>query len=265
MTEHVFALNPDTFDIRRRSKFGCIDCKAAKVRCDQVRPSCGTCARRRRVCRGYTHAKPPPKITRQKTKSYNESSSDGFILLPDSGSDGRAEKTLSIPSPAPDGDAASSFKTAAATTTTTPPGCSAYNARTFFDIIPQSLPVIPPGAIPESDFPTINVYFNRHPNELVISAEFVDEMNASILLLLQDNPTAIGDALYSIGRMYLTEDGRGSLLPMALDRRARTIARLRVKNPSCELEQMLAMTLALGAMEVQFAHHRLHLQQQHAD
>ncbi|EPE09251.1 c6 zinc finger domain protein [Ophiostoma piceae UAMH 11346] len=46
-----------------RSRKGCIDCKQAKIKCDEVHPACGTCARRSRKCRGYpdttaTKAKP---------------------------------------------------------------------------------------------------------------------------------------------------------------------------------------------------------------
>jgi hypothetical protein len=117
-------------------------------------------------------------------------------------------------------------------------------------LFPRSLPAIPLGAIPEADGPTINVFFNRHPAEMVISAEFINEMKAATLLVLQDNPAAIADALYSVGSIYLSEDGQNPLLPLALDRRAKTLARLKGKNPSCELEQILTMSLALAAMEV---------------
>ena len=116
--------------------------------------------------------------------------------------------------------------------------------------IPRSIPVIPPGAIPEDDAETINVYFNRHPFEQVISIEFVEEMNASVFMVLQDSPMTVGDALYSIGRVYLEEEGHGALLPLALERRARALASLKVKDPSREIEQMLLTSLALGAMEV---------------
>lgn len=116
--------------------------------------------------------------------------------------------------------------------------------------LPRSIPFIPTGTIPEDDILTINVYFDRHPFELVIGPEFVDEMNASVLMVLQDNPTAIGDALYSIGRVYLDEEVQTARLPLALDRRAKTLARLKAKDPTRELEQMLLMTLTLGAMEV---------------
>ncbi|OKL63429.1 hypothetical protein UA08_01189 [Talaromyces atroroseus] len=271
-TEHIFALNPDTFDIRRRSKYGCIDCKAAKVRCDEARPSCGTCARRHRVCRGYTHhhnqaqAEAPAKRKRQRSETCTDDpKSDRFTasisthtqMLPTTSSpskkaDRRQSLHVETNSEAKIGlspywNTASEYRVSSDPIVTHSP--NGQNAL-INPIIPRTLPAIPPGAIPEADGPTINVYFNRHPFELVISAEFIYEMNAAILLVLQDSPAAIGDALYSIGRIYLDEDGQGSLLPLALDRRAKTLARLRFKDPSCELEQMLAMTLALGAMEL---------------
>lgn len=116
--------------------------------------------------------------------------------------------------------------------------------------IPKSLPSIPVGTIPEADCSTINVYFARHPVELVISSEFIDEMNAVVLMVLQDSPSAIGDALYGIGRVYLDQDSPSTKLPLALNRRAKILARLRVKDPNRELEQMLVMLLALSGMEV---------------
>lgn len=119
--------------------------------------------------------------------------------------------------------------------------------------IPPLIPTIPPGTVREDDMETMNAYFTRHPFEQVISLEFVDEMNASVFMVFQDSPMAVGDALCSIGHVYLEEDGQGSLLPLALDRRARTLARLKAKDPSRELEQMLLMSLALGAMEVSFS------------
>jgi hypothetical protein len=116
--------------------------------------------------------------------------------------------------------------------------------------IPRSIPVIPPGTIPDADAETINVYFNRHPFEQVISLEFVEEMNASVFMVLLDSPETVGDALYSIGHVYLEEESQSLLPPLALERRAKTLARLKVKDPSRELEQMLLMSLTLGAMEV---------------
>lgn len=119
-----------------------------------------------------------------------------------------------------------------------------------FPSIPQTLSIIPPGTIPPDDEEIIKLYFNRHPFEQVISLEFVDEMNASTWMVFLDSPEAVVDALCSIGSVYLEEDSQGALLPMTLARRARTLATLRAKDPSRELEQMLLMSLALGAMEV---------------
>lgn len=43
--------------MNRRSREGCIDCKRAKVKCDEIQPSCGTCARRGHICQGYLPAR----------------------------------------------------------------------------------------------------------------------------------------------------------------------------------------------------------------
>lgn len=110
--------------------------------------------------------------------------------------------------------------------------------------------MIPPGTIPEDDVELVSLYFKRHPFEQVISLDFVDEMNAVTWMVFQQSPMAVIDALCSIGSVYLGEDSQGALLPLAIARRGRTLATLRVKDPSCELEQMLLMALSLGAMEV---------------
>lgn len=44
--------------MQRRSRNGCIDCRKSKVKCDEIRPFCGTCTRRQHICQGY--ATPPP-------------------------------------------------------------------------------------------------------------------------------------------------------------------------------------------------------------
>jgi hypothetical protein len=130
------------------------------------------------------------------------------------------------------------------------PTISYESIGSFPSIIPQSLSIIPPGTIPPDDAEIIKLYFNRHPFEQVISLEFVDEMNASTWMVFLDSPEAVADALCSIGSVYLEEASQGALLPMTLSRRARTLATLKAKDPSRELEQMLLMSLALGAMEV---------------
>lgn len=265
-TEHVFSLNPDTFDIRRRSKAGCIDCKSAKVRCDEARPSCGTCARRQRVCQGYFHygawGKVPGKKEQQQSANYTRSNLRINSYSDDAAHPNQRDSIFSTAvlngneSDVPEYDIQPTIA-----------GEARYlgsnkkidllmaNIPHFLEgslnMFPRSLPEIPPGVIPEADGPTINVFFDRHPAEMVISGEFINEMKAATLLVLQDNPAAIADALYSVGSIYLNEDGQHPLLSLALDRRAKTLARLRVKNPSCELEQILTMSLALAAMEVQ--------------
>ena len=264
--EHTFSLNPGVIDLRRRSKHGCIDCKAAKVRCDEARPSCATCTRRKRVCRGYAHhanAKSLPRQEQHKSPSMSpakvriKTSSDP--LTPTSPiSEFATEEDDTRQSPCSNiSDKTNTslrqiqeqlFDSSTSTDLTVRSSSRALDAS--LRAIPKSIPSIPAGTIPEADCSTINVYFKRHPVELVISSEFVDEMNAVVLMVLQDSPSAIGDALYGIGRVYLDQDSQSTKLPLALNRRARTLARLRVKDPNCELEQMLVMMLALSGMEV---------------
>lgn len=40
--------------MNRRSRAGCVDCRKAKVKCDERKPVCGTCSRRGKDCRGYS-------------------------------------------------------------------------------------------------------------------------------------------------------------------------------------------------------------------
>jgi hypothetical protein len=47
--------------MNRRSRNGCIDCRKSKVKCDEIRPFCGTCTRRRHICQGYAT---PPTTTK---------------------------------------------------------------------------------------------------------------------------------------------------------------------------------------------------------
>jgi hypothetical protein len=49
-----------------------------------------------------------------------------------------------------------------------------------------------------ADESTIEIYFNRHPYEMVIGSEFVNAMSANVLLILQHKPKAIGDSLSGI-------------------------------------------------------------------
>jgi hypothetical protein len=55
-----------------------------------------------------------------------------------------------------------------------------------------------PGHVQSADESTIEIYFNRHPCEMVIGSEFVNAMSANVLLILQHKPKAIGDSLSGI-------------------------------------------------------------------
>ncbi|ODH29064.1 hypothetical protein ACO22_03840 [Paracoccidioides brasiliensis] len=68
---------------------------------------------------------------------------------------------------------------------------------------PSSGP-IPPGTTSPADEASIKVYFERHPPELLIGYEFIDEMNPLILFLLQDSPRA------SYQRLSLHQSGRSA-------------------------------------------------------
>ncbi|KIX07452.1 uncharacterized protein Z518_02105 [Rhinocladiella mackenziei CBS 650.93] len=270
---HQTSVDPMWLDLRRRSKGGCIDCKIAKVRCDEIRPSCGTCARRQRRCRGYpplANAGPHSKERQQRFISYVPTNARRKRTLENSNARLDAQTptspAASIETIAEERDRSLSVSSAISVQREIEPASNqlevpglpvstATGLTISCESIPslppisRSIPTIPPGTIPADDAETISVYFNRHPFEQVISLEFVDEMNASVLVVLQDSPQAVGDALCSIGSVYLEEDSQGSLLPLALVRRARTLATLKAKDPSRELEQMLLMSLALGAME----------------
>lgn len=80
--------------------------------------------------------------------------------------------------------------------------------------------------------------------------EFVNEMNANVLMVLQHNPQAILDALAAIGHSYLTGSGSESSLT-ALSYRARILATLRAMGHSRnDLEDMIFLLLGLCAMEL---------------
>ncbi|OJJ50400.1 hypothetical protein ASPZODRAFT_149729 [Penicilliopsis zonata CBS 506.65] len=206
---------------RKRSRGGCIDCKKAKVKCDELRPTCGTCVRRGHVCQGYR--------------------------LPGAR---RSSKTAEASSPAATAIAASPVPS---TATSLVVASSAFSSRRHSEpsLVPcTSLSPIPRGTVPEADEPTIQRYFDRHPLEFVIESDFVDEMNAHTLLVFQQDPQAIADTLYAVGQLYFDHaDGHSPLVP-ALNRRARTLARLRKMQTDNELEQMIVMILGLSAMDL---------------
>ncbi|KAK1714261.1 hypothetical protein BDP67DRAFT_554606 [Colletotrichum lupini] len=196
----------------RRSRNGCIDCRKAKVKCDEIRPSCGTCARRRLVCQGY------------KTQP------------------GAAQHARHSPSSLLAAGAGASNTAAAAAKDSVPGSTLALDTRTFS--------LLPPGSVPVADQPYLEVYFNRHPFELLIGHEFVREMNANIVMMLQQDPVVIADTISAIGYSYDVGSSSAALLPV-LNRRAKILANLRNMKPSSHyFEEALFLLLGLCAMEL---------------
>lgn len=110
--------------------------------------------------------------------------------------------------------------------------------------------LLPPGVVDQSDKATVEMYFSRHPWELSIASEFVHEMNANVLAVLQQNPQTIVDSLSAIGHSYMTESGSESSLAV-LNYRARILATLRSMEVSKHrLEEMIFYYLALSAIEL---------------
>lgn len=123
---------------------------------------------------------------------------------------------------------------------------------------PRALGLIPPGVVSSTDRPTVELYFTRHPYELNISPEFVNEMNTNVLAILQQSPHAIVDSLSAIGHSYLTgsNSNNSSSDPSChalavLNYRARILATLRAMQLSeHNLEVMVFMLLGLSAIEL---------------
>ena len=115
----------------------------------------------------------------------------------------------------------------------------------------QELSPFPKNAISGSDLPVVQLYFNRHPSDVVIEPQFIAEMNAYVLLGLQRNAEAVTDILYCIGHTYLDRTSSSSSAVETLTRRARSLARLRqMQSDSCQLEMTTLIILGLSAMEV---------------
>lgn len=241
--------------LRKRSRGGCIDCKKSKVKCDEARPTCGTCARRRHVCQGYADVKTKVRwhqsddssmrrkrkkstdnVTDSKTRlngnSYHAGTkTDGLRLVQD-----RSTEIVPI-----------SHATEAVKVSSTLYGV----AEQLPSVVPlRGLCLIPPGLVSPDDERTINIYFNRHPFELQIGPEFVDEMNALTLMILQEYPEAFGNTLSAIGQAYVDTDRTSSSVSF-LSKRARALAKLRdIRDPAEELELLASVVLGLTAVEV---------------
>lgn len=221
-----------------RSRHGCIDCKRAKVKCDELHPCCGTCKRRGRQCSGYLDPAKP-------AKSRDARPADGT-------SQHRSRKSITSEISSPQ---------ACSTPVRSPTALdvAVYNIRSpaAIDVVSASTPAIskslvsiPPGSVNPSDEPFIEAYFLRHPSESVFGPEFIDEMNASVLKVFQNSPVAVGDTLSAIGEAYLKDSSADSLVHIP-NRRARILQRLRnLDTLGVSLELLLTTMLGLCAVEV---------------
>ena len=232
-----------------RSRQGCIDCKKAKVKCDEVHPSCGTCKRRRRQCSGYIRTArapkacearaglPLPTITATHTAS-NGPGTQSLIAKLDT------NEAASPSAPAFSPLARGTFTLADLSTS------AGAVAQILGPRLLKSVAAIPSGTIPPADEPFIEVYFMRHPVELVFGPEFVDEMNSSVLQVFQRSPLAVSDSLCAIGEAYLRGSTNTALVPVQ-NRKLRILARLRkIDSPGVDLELLLILMLGLCAVEV---------------
>lgn len=224
--------------MNRRSRNGCIDCKKSKIKCDERRPHCGTCARRNYSCRGYSedlddtsHTRSRfsegAKVGKSERRQVGHKKTNSQVINPHQPDTRRVDRSP-LKSHFLFDESSSLTKVNKANNT---PLCS----RIFS--IPQS-------ALDKADEPTLELYFLRHPSELVISDEFVDEMNANVLQVFLEDPEGVCESLSSIGYVYLES---GQELVLTLGRKARILARLRDGK---QLEQMLLMLLGLCAVEV---------------
>lgn len=95
----------------------------------------------------------------------------------------------------------------------------------------------------------IEVYFMRHPSEMIMDNEFfVQEMNGAVISLLQQSPTAVGDSLAAIGESYVKDSMD---LALVLNRKMRLLRRLRLINEDgSNPELVLMLLLALCGVEV---------------
>ncbi|GJC78870.1 transcriptional regulatory protein moc3 [Colletotrichum liriopes] len=221
----------------RRSRNGCIDCRKAKVKCDEIRPSCGTCARRRLVCQGYkTQATQHCQRSPSSLVDLAGTSSGSVVGKPASRSSSRTSGALSK---------IESVRTGGASPTAPGEG----EKRSALALDTRTFSLLPPGTIPVADQPHIELYFNRHPFELLIGPEFVTEMNANVLMMMHQDPIVIADTISAIGYSYEVGNSLGALLPV-LDRRAKILANLRNMKPSSYyFEEALFLLLGLCAME----------------
>ncbi|OHF02889.1 hypothetical protein CORC01_01647 [Colletotrichum orchidophilum] len=228
----------------RRSRNGCIDCRKAKVKCDEIRPSCGTCARRRLVCQGYKT---------QPGAAQHARHSPSSLLAVAAAATGKEPASASGPaskSPGALSVTVSAGSTNSSPTTLVGQSASTASNRSTLALDTRTFSLLPPGSVPAADQPYLELYFNRHPFELLIGHEFVCEMNANIVMMLQQDPVVIADTISAIGYSYDVGSSSAALLPV-LNRRAKILANLRNMKPSTHyFEEALFLLLGLCAMEL---------------
>ncbi|KAK2030016.1 hypothetical protein LX32DRAFT_717503 [Colletotrichum zoysiae] len=227
----------------RRSRNGCIDCRKAKVKCDEIRPSCGTCARRKLVCRGYKMQ--AAQHSRHSPLSLADIGGAGKASVAEGPAPGTLSKYLSI---VPTTEAVK----AGDASPTTPSRDESWSTLSLHT---RTFSLLPPGIIPVADQPRIELYFNRHPFELLIGPEFVGEMNANVVMMMHQDPLVAADTISAIGYSYEVGNESSALL-VVLNRRAKILANLRNMKPSSYyFEEALFMLLGLCAMEVSLPGH----------
>ncbi|KAK1992164.1 hypothetical protein LX36DRAFT_753150 [Colletotrichum falcatum] len=60
--------------------------------------------------------------------------------------------------------------------------------------------------------PRIELYFARHSFELLIGPEFVNEMNANVVMMMHQDPLVVADTISAIGYSYEVSNDPGALL-----------------------------------------------------
>ncbi|CAH0036337.1 unnamed protein product [Clonostachys solani] len=256
-----------------RSRKGCIDCKQAKIKCDEQHPFCGTCARRRRQCRGYGALKArsasqhhPHGVSAAGARSPSSVSSESFLPndYPDGGSGVlMAADYASVVSESPSlsGSSQSTPFTAGMIVSSAFSGGS-VDGSSYSPLLgishpslapPRSPSFIPLNEIQPADKPLIEIYFLRHPSEMVMSNDsFIDEMNCSVISLLQQCPVVVSDSLCAIGENYIKETADASLVS---SRKLRLLNRLRLVNEDGRNpELVLLLLLALCGAELTSPH-----------
>lgn len=246
--------------MNRRSRKGCIDCKRAKVKCDEGFPACGTCYRRGYVCQGYTkpcgqgsqtskvnarHELSRRRFERMKNHgNYVEERQTCIDPYRGSSSESGSESPSAIYPESVDGSP--TIRCPKSPRTTIEEGVVEGSYKCHPQLC-QRIPFIPAGVIETADREVLEVYFARHAPQQVISVEFAAEMNENVLKVFQKDPTAVCDSLTAIGYIYSGGEGK-SIVPL-LDRRARILSRLREKR---DLEEVLVMLLGLCALDVRY-------------